>query len=207
MRKQNLLGRRFGRLLVTEEMPSETTGSAKRKRCIWKCVCDCGNIVNKKSEKLLQGTMSCGCLHSESTSKINSKHGMYQTDEHRAWRHMKNRCFNPNDRVYVNYGGRGITVCDRWKDSFENFYADMGNRPSKLHSIDRIDVNGNYEPANCRWATIKEQARNKRGTFYAEYNGERLPLKTWCERLNLDYVNTHHDIVRKNYSLQQIIHG
>ncbi len=95
-------------------------------------------------------------------NKYGETHGMHGTPEYRSWQGAKQRCLNPSDDHYANYGGRGIQICERWRDSFLSFYEDMGPRPSILHSIDRIDVNGNYEPSNCRWATASEQQRNKR---------------------------------------------
>lgn len=95
-------------------------------------------------------------------NKYRLKHGMHNTPEYKAWRGMRTRCYNPNDAHYKNYGGRGIEVCEKWRIDFTTFYADMGPRPSEIHSLDRIDVNGNYEPSNCRWATRSEQQKNKR---------------------------------------------
>lgn len=125
----------------------------------WKCLCECGNYTNVKRGDLARNhTKSCGCLAVENAKT----HGKRDSKEYNSWHGMKNRCLNENHVHYKHYGGRGITVCDEWKDSFENFYKDMGDKPTPQHSIDRINVNGNYTPENCRWATKKEQSLNKR---------------------------------------------
>lgn len=114
-------------------------------------------------------------------------HGKTESAEYRAWCHMKTRCLLKTVHNYASYGGRGIRVCERWLNSFENFYADMGPRPSKLHSLDRYpDKNGNYEPANCRWATAKEQARNLRTNKIIEYNGIMGPISEIAESFGIN---------------------
>lgn len=151
----------------------------KAKRAMWLCRCECGSEKSVAAGNLRSGgTVSCGCQRKESAAKTHSTHGMARvgdvSPEHIAWVGMKGRCLNKNHKHYAHYGARGIVVCDRWLDSFENFFADMGPRPSPKHSIDRIDVNGNYEPRNCRWATWKEQARNKRNNVRITVRGRSL---------------------------------
>lgn len=133
------------------------------------------------------------------------KHGGFGTPEYRVWCAIKQRCLNPEAPSWADYGGRGITVCERWLE-FPNFLADMGVRPSPKHSIDRFpDNDGNYQPGNCRWATWQEQARNRRTTRLVEFRGESKPLKDWCELLGLDYETTIQRIVRQQWSIQDAL--
>ena len=151
----DLTGQKFGKLIAIEK----TDRKSSSRSIVWKCKCDCGKETFVSSSSLRSGnTQSCGCLKKE----LVTIHGQCQSSEYHSWDSMKARCYNPNYNQFKDYGGRGIEVCDRWKDSFENFLADMGSKPSSKHSIDRIDVNGNYEPGNCKWSTNQEQARNKR---------------------------------------------
>ena len=123
----------------------------------WHCRCKCGNAITVRGSHLLSGnTRSCGCLQKDSVST----HGRSRTPEWKAWHSMRQRCTNPNNKKFKNYGGRNIIVCKQWS-RFERFLADMGNRPSSKHSLDRRDNNGNYEPSNCRWATSVQQNRNR----------------------------------------------
>ena len=156
----DLTDKRFCRLIVVEKTDRRSGSNGS---IVWKCKCDCGKETFVSSDNLRSGnTTSCGCLQKERASETKTIHRQSYSSEYRAWQNMKARCYNPNNKYYKNYGERGIEVCDRWKDSFENFFEDMGPKPSSKHSIDRIDVNGNYEPENCKWSTDQEQARNKR---------------------------------------------
>lgn len=134
--------------------------SARKKR-LWLCRCECGTERTVDKYGLARGhSKSCGCIKKEHSGR-KPVHGLIRTPEYGAWTEMKRRCLDPSRPHYPHYGGRGITFCDRWND-FAAFYADMGQRPGKGYSLDRIDVNGNYEPSNCRWATASEQSKNRR---------------------------------------------
>lgn len=133
----------------------------------WLCRCECGGLVVVWGSNLRRGiTRSCGCLRREVTGRLRFKHGLHRTPEHIVWAAMRYRCLNPSSSSWKWYGGRGITICDRWRDDFVAFLEDVGPRPSPEHSLDRIDVDGNYEPGNVRWATPSEQQRNKRRRGY-----------------------------------------
>lgn len=179
----DLTGKSFGRLTVMS-FDCVVDGNAK-----WNCSCACGALVTIHACSLKRGaSKSCGCLKNELTAKVNFIHGESdKTKEFRAWSNMLNRCSNVNCKEYHYYGGRGITVCNRWRISYQNFLSDMGRAPSKKHSIDRVDNNKNYEPLNCKWSTNKEQANNKRSCLLIYFNGETKNLSQWCERLKLPF--------------------
>lgn len=175
MRKfKDISGQRFGHLTAI------SIAGKRNNRFVWFCKCDCGNEVEVDGNSLRTGnTLSCGCLASQIIAERNFRHGQYGTPEYRSWASMLSRCTNQNVERYSRYGGRGITVCDRWK-SFENFLADMGNRPTSKHSINRIDNDGNYEKENCEWS-IDQQSNTSRSVRLA-VNGITKTLAQWSKQ-------------------------
>jgi len=154
MAAENLSGRRFGRLTVLNRLVSDKSYHAR-----WFCLCDCGRHATVLASSLKTGhTLSCGCFKKEKALK----HGQYKSLTYNSWDAMVQRCTNPNHRYYPDYGGRDIKVCREWLNSFANFYTDMGDRPDKRHTLDRIKVNKAYYKENCRWASLEVQANNKR---------------------------------------------
>ena len=183
-----------------------------RKPIYWLCKCDCGNYDEVRASNLQSGAVrSCGCLNDE----VITKHGQAHSRLYKVFNSLKQRCLNPNDKGYKNYGGRGITVCNEWlnkEKGFMNFYnwaMENGydeNAKFQECTIDRIDVNGNYEPSNCRWATNKEQALNKTDSRKFKHNGKYQTLKEWSEELKISYkvLQSH---THKGESIEKIVKG
>lgn len=179
--RRNLTGEKFGRLTVTG-----LVGRGKRQVLLWRCVCTCGNIRVVCSSNLNKGHhQSCGCLSAELSSARLLKHGLSRTPEYAIWFAMTSRCHNPMNPRYADYGGRGITVCDQWRQSFETFYRDMGSRPSAKHEIDRKNNDNGYEPSNCHWTTRSENRRNTRRNRLLTFAGETLSVAGWAERMGI----------------------
>ena len=159
-------------------------------RIHWVCKCDCGNITTTRLYKLITGhTKSCGCMNKEIVSKLKRKYHKISKEipEYNSWCSMKNRCYNKNDTNYLSYGGRGIKICKRWVNSFRDFYKDMGAKPSKKHSIDRVNNNGDYKPSNCRWAKPLEQAMNKRNNLLLTCKAGTKTQSEWCRILKINH--------------------
>lgn len=186
----DLIGTKVGRLDVLSALRYE----GKSRRLVVLCRCECGTEKEILAQSLRSGvTLSCGCLNrdSEFRKSVNGKrtHGMTGSPTYRVWRNMHSRCENPKATGYESYGARGIAVCERWF-SFENFLADMGERPSRK-TIERDDVNGNYEPGNCRWATYAEQGVNRRDNRIIEFNGDRMCLSEWAAKIGVEQSTLH----------------
>jgi hypothetical protein len=175
-----MIGKRFERLTVVDYV-----GLDKYKLKIWKCICDCGNTKNVKGTFLKRGlTQSCGCLQKERTSKANKTHGMSREKFFQAWINMVRRCHWDGDTQYSNYGGRGITVCKRWRNDFSEFKEDMLPTYKEGLQLERIDNSKGYDPTNCKWETPTNQARNRRNNSHYEYNGKLLTVSEIHERYN-----------------------
>lgn len=175
----NLSGEVFCRLTV-----HKVVGRNRHNQLIWSCTCECGNECNALGFIMRRGEkQSCGCLQKEAAANINKKHGKTRTKIYAIWRAMTQRCYDPNSHAYNRYGGRGIKICDKWK-SFEGFYEDMGDKPEGL-SLERIDNNGNYEPANVVWATHKAQSNNRRSNVVLEFQGRKQTMQQWADESGL----------------------
>ena len=195
-RLKDLSNQRFGRLTAISIHPEKSRHGAIR----WICHCDCGSRVVVVAGSLTnKNSRSCGCLNKESTTL----HGKHKSKEYQSWSSLKGRVTNPNNERWHSYGGRGIKMCDRWRNSFEAFYEDMGPRPSPKHSIDRIDNDGDYCPENCRWATHKEQQNNKRPNVWIEHLGEKITMTDYCRKQELDYSSFRHYYRRKGRTLKE----
>lgn len=177
---KDLAGIRFGRLIALS-----IAGKERDRHLRWNCICDCGNNTIVSSTNLIQGNIiSCGCYKKEKMSNKFKTHNKSNTKEYNSWKSMKIRCYLDRAKEYHNYGGRGITVCERWRNSFENFLSDMGECP-KGYSIDRIDNNGNYEPGNCRWADYITQANNTRANRLITYKDKTQSISMWAREFDI----------------------
>lgn len=188
---KDLTGMKFSRLTVTGR--NRNTRGSKWK-VYWNCLCECGGLKVVDGSHLKEGaTRSCGCLCSELSAGRKLQHGSCRrgraTAEFRTWVSMKRRCLNESDSAYARYGGRGIKVCDRWLESFATFLSDMGNKPSPIHSIERNDNDGTYEPSNCRWATKIEQCNNRSTNRFLEMNGRRKTVAQWSRETGTKQCN------------------
>jgi hypothetical protein len=170
-RYKDISNQTFGKLTTLSVSGRASNGSVR-----WVCLCQCGETCVVKASSLVCGkTKSCGCARYE----LVSRHGMSNSSEHHIWSSMIQRCCNPKNQAYRNYGARGIKVCQRWM-TFENFFSDMGNRPERL-TLERTNNNGNYEPSNCRWATRIEQCTNRRGNVLLTIDGTTKTVSEWAK--------------------------
>lgn len=201
MKRNNYTGKTFGRLLVLE-----CAGRDKHNNALWNCQCICGASTLTSSLKLTRGyTRSCGCLQRDLASMRATTHGMSKSAEFNIWGHIKRRCFDQRTPQWDDYNGRGITMCEEWRHSFEAFFKNVGPRPTKAHTIERINNNGNYEPGNVRWATRLEQNRNTRVTRFLTHNGVTKCLGEWAEELNLNSATLGQRIDRQHWSIAEAV--
>lgn len=201
-------GTRFGKLVVLG--PGERSGYG---RATIRCRCDCGRTRDFPSWALRSGgaTTCAQCPKAQHPNNrvaviaANRKHGMTGTTEFYIWSGLLRRCTDPQDRAYPRYGGRGIKVCPRWADSFEAFFADMGLRPSKDHTLDRVDNDAGYDPENCRWATWEEQNRKRSNTLFVETASGRVPFGAVISHKHPNYGLVHYRVFRAGWSLEEAI--
>lgn len=183
MRTLDLTDHRYGLLKVVAK-EGRTDGA--KPEYLWRCLCDCGSFKIVRQNNLRSGhTKSCGCHKRKVNKDIHTKHGMKHTSTYTTWCQMKARCHSPSSTSYANYGAKGISVCSRWRESFENFLEDMGEKPANSHSIERIDNKKGYFPENCRWATSAEQNRNYSRNVVIEHNGQKQCLSDWAVQLGI----------------------
>jgi hypothetical protein len=202
-RFKDITGQRFGRLT-----PLYPTGHTPEGRLLWLCRCDCGKERPIRAKLLIRGdTQSCGCLHRQQLSTRKTKHGGANHPLYRTWNNMKSRCLNPNNKMFKNYGGRGIFVCDEWKDSFAIFYEHVIHLPDygkTGHTLDRINNDGPYAPGNVRWATPQRQNRNTRITLIFTYQDRTQSLADWADEINIP-LGTLHSRLNYGWSIEQTL--
>lgn len=207
----DLTGEVFGRLTVVERVPAKRYGETR-----WRCKCACGNESITTTGRLRNGSAkSCGCLHSESArhqGQKSKKHGAANTRLYRIWTNMKTRCFNQRDKNFERWGLRGITVCDSWKNSFEEFQKwALNSGYDETRTLDRIDNNKGYFPENCRWTSAKTQARNTRKNRILTWNGESHCLAEWAEILQVPITTLYNRLsrlpVNEAFELSRVKHG
>jgi len=201
---RDLTNLKFNRLKVLsfdKKQPRNKNGY----RYFWVCECDCGNIVSVDSDKLKNGhTKSCGCYCKEKTATMNKTHGLSDTRLYKIYHSMKKRCYNKNSNNYFRYGAIGISICDEWLNSFENFYNwAINNGYNDKLSIDRINNNLGYEPKNCRWVNMKQQQNNKKNNLTIEYQNKVQSLTDWCQELNLDYFTINQRIKKLKWDINK----
>lgn len=197
--RKKLIGSRFGRLTVIEQGERLDT-------ITWVCLCDCGNKKSIRTSDLTSGkVVSCGCYSREISSKRATKHNLVNTRLYCTYNNMKSRCYRKSNKHYCIYGGRGIKICDEWLNSFKDFYDwAMDNGYREDLTIDRIDVNGDYEPSNCRWVTISEQSNNRRSCRYYTINGVTKNLQQWCNTYSVSRGKVR-NFLKKGYGIEDAL--
>lgn len=191
-KKQDITGMKIGRLTAISYI-----GPDKHSKSVWKLMCDCGVETSSALSSFKRGKVrSCGCLQRETVSRIMSTHKMTGSCEYVSWSGMKNRCYNKNQKSYLDYGAKGITVCDRWLESFENFLEDMGRKPAKNYTIERKEVNVGYCPDNCIWIKRAEQNKNKSNSSWMEADGRRMIVEDWARELEITGGAIHNHLRR-----------
>lgn len=199
--EKNLLGQRFGRLIVIQKLPT------KNERTMWLCRCDCGNLTEASCNKLTMGVKrSCSCYKLERIKEASTKHGGKGTPLYNVWRGIKERCYCPKNKAFKYYGGKGVEVCTEWKDDFGTFkkWAEDNGYKQGL-TIDRLDNNKNYEPSNCRWTTMREQSNNKTNISKYEINGELYSLRDLSEKFNLPIDVLYYRVKRAKWSIEKAV--
>ena len=210
MKEEDYINKKYGKLTILS-FAEPTIYFYKSQMKVYKvnCICDCGNLHTTDLQCLKRGKgISCGCWNKESAKIRATKHGLSQvnkktTSTYMIWTHVKGRCLNEKNKDYKDYGGRGITMSEEWKESYLNFYNDMGEKP-KGFSIERINVDGNYCKENCKWISKRDQNKNKRNN-QIHYNGEIKCLSDWCKILNLSYGSMRHRIYDLKMSMEEAI--
>lgn len=197
----DLTGQKFGRLTVIERAQN------KGKKTMWRCKCDCGNESIVAGGNLTNGhIVSCGCFNDKRRIEAHTKHGMSDDKMYSTWLSRRRRCYDTRCPAYENYGGRGIKMCDRWKEDYGAFYEDVSKLPhfgEVGYSLERIDNNGDYCPENCCWATAKQQSNNRRSNFMITYLGRTQTLGQWVDELGLNYKKTRKRIREYNWSVER----
>ncbi len=205
-RGTDMTGWKFGRL--TALGPTRRILFRKATQILWLCRCECGTEKEVRGSDLRRGAqVSCGCCMREHQAKIKRTHGQarlgHVTSDYKSWQDMRARCHRKSHRDYHNYGGRGITIDPRW-DTFEQFLADMGPKPTPLHTLERNDVNSGYGPDNCRWATKLEQCKNKRSSVHVTYNGRTMIASDWAREVGID-PHLVHGRLRAGWSIERAL--
>lgn len=207
----DLTGKKFGRLTVLElhhkEQCYAKNGTKNGNRYYYLCLCDCGNKTVVRGSHLQYGKiLSCGCYLKKRRVESNIIHNLSTSRIYRIWRNIKRRCFYKKSIRYASYGGRGITICNEWLNDFMNFYNwAINNGYTDNLSIDRINVNGNYEPSNCRWVDIKTQQRNTTQNHLITYNGETHCIAEWAEKYNISYAVLHARLFKLNWTVEKAL--